>query len=299
MGGVLMGMVHGPSTFLSTFLKIARSFTVSELMHPIHCSPDATLEDVYMLSVDLDCDPQDMMFLVSTHGYVSFDELEAPLDRPARSVARPPTSDMTISADTSLLDAVPLFMQREHFFILEKNDLKGTLAFRRLLDSPQMKLCLFALILELEQNLIFVLQGNAERVPRAHDEDSGRPGPQWIYPEAIRHLSYLNEGRLEKARQLCDKKRMKETPQNLLRCTTLVDKMRMLIKDTHLLDRLSLDKAEIKKLFNRLELVRNQIAHADSLLGIMDDRMEFVNFYDRLLRFTMSLVEKPSENEEG
>ena len=92
-------------------------------------------------------------------------------------------------------------------------------------------------------------------------------------------LNYLSEARLNKARDLCGQKYKEETSKRLLLCTTFIDKKQILRRCPELFNKLPFEsKQKIDHFFKRVEKIRNQIAHSDSILTILETPKVFNKF---------------------
>ena len=82
--------------------------------------------------------------------WIGFDMLAAENDR-VGSVAEPIMTGRMVSGDTPVLEVVKLFAQNASgfYFVLQEGQITGTLHYEDLFRSP-FKLCMFALMLELE-----------------------------------------------------------------------------------------------------------------------------------------------------
>lgn len=239
------------------------------------------------------------IFLVAdkdrTYGYVTQDTVDEMLEdgedpkfqdadsNPGR-YAKPIPPDQLVPGSTSLLDLMPLFTKHRFFFVLTRNEIKHVVSFEDMDDLPVM-LCFFALFMELEGGMIRLLTGPVYvnwALPGEPSEQNRRP----LHIDAMRRLNSLHEARLRKACELCDKKYRSGTPAKLLRCTTFIDKKTMFMKDEQLASQLPYrifdGNEQATSFFNRLERARNQIAHSDSILRVLDTPKVFNDFVNTL-----------------
>jgi hypothetical protein len=172
----------------------------------------------------------------------------------AEDVAKPITPSEMVAASTSILDLIPLFEKHNIFFVLDRNELTHWVAFAHL-DKLPVKLCLFSLFLELELEMIRALTNGSVVIGS--------------------HLGYLSQARLEKAKELCKIKYKKETPYNLLLCTTFIDKQTMIQADPYLCNKLPFPSRNSQdRFFKTVEEMRNQIAHSDSIFSVINSPAE-------------------------
>ena len=175
--------------------------------------------------------------------WIGFDMLTGGSDG-VGSVAEPVVTGQMLSGDTPALEVVKLFAQNSNsfYFVLQEAQITGTLHYEDLFRSP-FKLCLFALVLELEA--------------AALDLALKEPAASW---------SALPSGRQHKAEEVYEKKYHgsgdRENPpfDDLLSCTMYCDKATILRKLGIGAD-CSID---INSLFSKAEGVRNSCAHTNS-----------------------------------
>ena len=273
-------------SILSPYRLIANAISVIDIATPLmpSVSPQEQLEAVWEEFVITEgVDPTvECLRLVRDYdhvfGYLDYlESFEAPLAGNAGDRAIPITPDMIVSASTPLLDMPSLFRKHYFFFVLTRNDITHFVSFQDM-DKLLMKLCLFSLIMELEAKILELLMLNIF-------------GHRWR-PSIERYLGYLSKGRLEKARSLCGMKYGRESPGGILRCTTFIDKKQILRKDPEISSRLPFNsRRELDRFFKRVEDVRNQIAHSDSIIAHSDSAVHTLATPEKFNAFVVDLGE--------
>jgi hypothetical protein len=202
------------------------------------------------------------------YGYFAFDD-EALFEEPLEGVAKDHltliTPNQIVPGSTYLLDAIPLFQQHFFFFVLTRNDITHMVSFLHL-DKLPMRLCLFSLLAALESAMTDLFLETPET-----------------------HLRTLPNKQLQKARNLCQRKYGKDglTPQRVLLCTELSDKIAMLVSSPHLFNGLPFkSKREGPGFFEQMRKLRNSVAHGASVLDILRSPKEFDSFIRQLRRVT-------------
>jgi hypothetical protein len=201
-----------------------------------------------------------------------------PLKGYAGESAIPISPEMIVPNSLSLIELVPLFhkFNFNYFFVLTRNDITHVTTFYDF-DKLPMKLCLFSLCMELESLIIALFLDN--------------------YSEINEYINCLTKSRLDKAKKLCKKKYKKETPSELIFCTTFIDKKEILLKTPNLQKRLPFkSKRQNANFFSRIERVRNQIAHGDSILEILNSPKNLNTFIIDLQKTIKSLRATPTTN---
>lgn len=211
-------------------------------------------------------DPTDRYSLVMREnraiGWISFFEVattEAPTI--ARACSQLSANDM-ISADIDALQAVQIVVARNDapLFVLDGNVVTSSVEYQDLF-APAFRLCLFALTLQLESIAL-----NA------------------LLPVAVSAIGTLSAGRLKKAsfvHKLRFGDQLPETPANLLRCTTFIDKGDLLAKRKLVP---TMEKRKLKRLFLQAERVRNYCAHptvTDDQKTTAISRQELTDFIEQ------------------
>jgi hypothetical protein len=254
----------------SSFDIVSNAFNVLEISEPIRAnvSPD----DDLVLAWGIMMEYNDWCCLVKdkekVYGYLIFDDeiFNAPIQGKTREATLPLNIKFVVPSTMSILDVIPIFLKQCFLFVLASNDITHVITFQDL-DKLPVKLCIFSLFLELEKKLL-----------------------GWFSTDSERYLNLLPKGRLEKAKELCRIKKEKETPNRLLLNTTFIDKKTMLMNDPGLFQALSLgSKEELVGFFDKVEKVRNKIAHSDSILEILRTPEEF-NFFINDLRNKTNII---------
>jgi hypothetical protein len=190
-------------------------------------------------------DPMDQIALVEDagriQGWVGFDMLEP--DKSVLECMEHISPDAMLTSDTSLVDAVATFCasSQPFFLVLQGNRFVGWLSYSDL-HKPPLRLCLFALLLNIERLLLEVaLLSPSESI------------------------GLLSKGRRRKAKDLyttrgyrCDQEG-EPYAATLLECTMIVDKLTIARKSRNVRDAVpALGKAAF---CSDIEKLRNEIAH--------------------------------------
>jgi len=265
------------------YLLVAGSISVVEIATPLTTRVlptmklDGILEELMTKPVDdwfcLVCDEQ------RVYGYLTLDDnaFTSPIEgwRTAGESATPITADIMVAASTSLLDFPALFLKNYFFFILTGNEITHVVSFQDM-DKLPMKLCLFSLVMELESKLLELLSIDSASLER--------------------YLGYLSPDRLRKAQDLCKMKYKGETLERLLLCTTFIDKKQILRQVPEFAGKLPFrSNNEIDRAFKRIENVRNQIAHGDSVITVLSTPEEFSEYVNELKGIIVALSEMEKE----
>jgi hypothetical protein len=280
------------------FDTIAAAFRVEDIADPLVTSaaPDWTVLDaIAEIGADAgDYDYPDNFFcLVRSDsqilGYVALDNIfdtpdekfDGPADGPVGEHSLRISPDQIVSSDLSLIDLLPLFTQHYFFFVLSGNDLSHTVSFLDI-DRLPVKLCLFTLVIGLEAELIQVFAREPSRIGH--------------------YLELLPALRRRKATELAKQKVWKSgrspntdasTPSayDVLLATDFIDKFTMVLRSPELVSQMPFpSKRQAESFFNRLQELRNAIAHSASIRAILPSPEDLSAFLTRL-RQTMSAVE--------
>jgi hypothetical protein len=265
----------------SNYELIASAFTACDIAEPIRMifPPEEPLSSLWEQFIgEKDNWEKDRRGLVRdahhTYGYLDFEArvFEAPVEGLAREKASQIGPEIIVSALLPLLELVPLFEKSSFYFVLARNEITHIVTFNDL-DKLPFKCSLFSLILELESQLIELLKNDPSQIKQ--------------------YLNLLPENRFSQAKDLCIDKYGKdqETPYRLLLCTTFIDKKTMLMKSPHLINELQFESnTKLDELFKRVERVRNQIAHSDSILKILRVPNKLIGFVDNLPKLTTAIA---------
>ena len=244
---------------LLPYEAFTNALTVAEKAEPLSVafSPDMTVGHAWEIITEEDEEggPQQELFLVregiKALGYVDrFDDFESStMGFHIRDTMHMIPPHQIVSDPMPLLDLLPLFEQEPFFFVLSRNTIAHFVGWRDLEKLP-MRLCIFALCLELESAMLTVLLRDGERIDDL--------------------LSLLPTGRREKAIELANIKRGRtgDGPSSdfVLLCTTLIDKVTLIGRSPHKRDRLPfVGEKDRRAFFLRTERIRNQIAHSGPL----------------------------------
>lgn len=275
----LLSDMNGAPRALKTYRAIMSRLTAWDIADPLPMvRPDETCEEAWFRVTE---DP--FFWAAETglvrdettiYGYVDvigdlFEMLGDP-NIPVITTAKAIPANQIVSAETPLLDLLPLFPQHFFFFLLQRNEFVGVVSYVHV-DRPPLQLCLFALILELEAAMLHCLMRDRPRVTH--------------------YLSLLKADRRERAEKLARLKRRNKNPAGVLECTTLIDKTNMILK-SELASSLEAARTEEtpQRFLSRVEAVRNEIAHGGSVLQILRDPKDLVSFTEKLQRIISILA---------
>jgi hypothetical protein len=271
----------------SNYELIASTFTTCSIAQPIKMvfSPDTSLMAIweefmnYNQMEDWCCLVRDDQHI---YGYLSFEDPlwdQHPLEGIARDEVLPIELKTIVPASLPLLELLPLFEKSLFFFILTRNEITHVVTLYDL-DKLPFKFSLFSLFMELESQLIELLTIDNSRIEQ--------------------YLSLLSKQRIVKAKDLCIAKYKEETPYKLLLCTTFIDKKEILIKSPNFNDKLPFEsKKKASTFFKKVEFVRNQIAHSDSILEVYRIPSELVKFINELSNLISVIVGLKIEHNKG
>ena len=210
-------------------------------------------------------DPMEKCSLIRDHegiaGFVTFFDVATSEAVTIKELTKPISPNDVLSGNVDALAAVRMLSSRTHapFFVLDGAKLIGSIQYSDLFGSV-FRLCLFALILEVEECAIRSL---LRRAPQA--------------------LETLSPGRIEKAKTVCALRfgiHGAERMTNLVRATTFIDKGTMLSK-LQLIS--SLSDSRLKSVILKAENLRNYCAHpsAEELrVAPILNQHEFCEFID-------------------
>lgn len=258
-------------THIQPYQIVSKAFTVLDIASEISLTLEATEKSQNIPELLTEADVLDPLCLVRSDqkiiGYLTMED-DFSIAQNAGELANPIILEQIVPASTPLLELLPLFNDHFFFFVLAGNRITHLVSFIHI-DKLPMKLCLFSLFMELESVMIKRLTENSN---------------------AELYISYLSETRVNKARELCKLKNKMETPESLLICTTFIDKVNIFQSDKVLSRYLPFrDKKESDRFFGDLEKIRNQIAHGDSILSIINTPPEIQKFVTKLNETIASL----------
>ena len=264
-----------------TYHAIANSFTVMDIAEPvIRAKASDTVEDVWERLSEV---APNIWFCMIRRGHqiVGYQSLDDQYVSEANvgDIAHPITPDQIVPASTAILATLPLFKQYWFFFVLDKNAITHVVSFLDLEKLP-MKMCLFALFMELEAIMLNILSANA-----------------------VVYLQHLSKSRLAQLRSLARAKYgeepgswspdslQRELDRRLLQSTSFTDKNNMFQLDPTLLNLLPFrNKVEVQEFFALLQKMRNQVAHSDSILSVIDNPKDLNKFIAKLNQVILKLA---------
>jgi hypothetical protein len=177
--------------------------------------------------------------------WVDFQNLATAEDSQVGAAAAAVSAGDMLTDSTTALHAAKLLClsDRPRFFVLHNNDIVGTVGFTDLFALP-FRLCLFSLTLQLEAAALSLLARDADAsIAALTEQRRGYAGVVF----AKRFGSSIDQSCL-----------------GLLRCTTFIDKAKILSKRKLVA---GYSKKRVQSIFSRAERVRNHCAHPDSIEG--------------------------------
>lgn len=240
---------------MHAFRRIAETITVSEIAEPILVSfPDDSLVpdvwDEWTTELCADRDPMDAVAIVVDDsrpvGSLSFEDLHTDAITVSECM-EPLTPDRLVSSTTSLIEALGLFYsdQKRVFFVLTNSTITHWLCYLHFSKLP-FNLCLWALVLGLEQLMLELCQATPQRC-----------------------LDLLPPNRLTKAKEIYRLRGYSVDSQNrehahrLISCTNMIDKFTMLQRHPEAPEVCSILQTE-RNLPSRIDKLRNGLAHAET-----------------------------------
>lgn len=262
----------------SSFRQIARLVTVDDVCTRFI----ATLDDSRMVPdvwdwwmtdwcAETGLDPMEQIALVTTggvpSGWIGFDMLEG--EGPLSTCAERISADMILTADTPLVAAIGAFSAKNHpfFLVMKGSSFVGWLSYSDL-HKPPLRLCLFAMLMNIEGLLLDISIADWRRSVAALSPGRVQKALE-IY--RLRGYSFDKDGTPHGAR--------------LLECTTFVDKLKIMKGNP---DAKAAVPALINKAYReRLEKLRNELAHPglverSSLLLVRTEAWSFIEWAETL-----------------
>lgn len=167
------------------------------------------------------------------------------LERRSGTVVRFQPSDL-VSESTPLIHLLYLFEHIDRIFILERNEVTRLVTLADL-QKPPIRMLLFGIISLMEMHLLHVVKDVYQ--------DGSWKGK--ISAERLRNAEHVYELRKELNEEI-----------TLLDCLQLSDKKTLIVKNKGLLANLGFpSRAEAERFFNKLERLRNNLAHSQELTG--------------------------------
>ena len=274
----------------SHYETIATAFQTVEIATAVaFASPGETALDVIISINESNVETPGNEFCIirdeqKIYGYISVnfifddeeDKYDGPSDGQSGEYCTPISPDQIVPGTMPLLDLISLFKHHPFFFVLTRNTITHVVAFSDL-DQLPVKLCLFALLMALEAELLGIFSS--------------------INPQS--YLNLLPEGRLQKAQELCQfkyKDRFKNAPPKeqatfILLCTTFRDKVTILTRSPDLFSALPFSsRSQAERFFVLAQDIRNQIAHSDTITKALPTPEEFDEFLVSLKSVTEAIT---------
>jgi hypothetical protein len=174
-------------------------------------------------------------------GYVRLEELS---DGTCGDVMREFSDDDVLPESASLLEVIKAVGVYRRCFVSGMGEVIGIVTLRDF-EKPAVRMWLFGLITMVEMRLV-------EEIRHRHPHES------WT--------AELSEGRVAKARQLCEERQRRKQSVELIDCLQFSDKAQIVLRIEEIRERMGVASRESgQKLFRRLEELRNNLAHAQEL----------------------------------
>jgi predicted transcriptional regulator len=152
-----------------------------------------------------------------------------------------------IAISTPLIKLLPLLKNKTRLFILDCNSVTGIVTQGDLQKSP-VRMLLFGLVSLLEMNLLRII-----RLYYSSDDSLG---------------DVLTEKRLKTADELLQERRKRNEAMDLFDCLQFCDKRDLILHNPDLIQKLALESKNLgKEFFKKAEDLRNNLAHAQDLVG--------------------------------
>ncbi|RST70870.1 hypothetical protein D4T97_019835 [Siminovitchia acidinfaciens] len=175
-------------------------------------------------------------------------------------------SDEVSAANTPLIDTLEMMHGRERLFLISDSTI-DLLITKADLQKPPVRMLFFGLVTLLESEMADII-----RIYHPNDE--------W--------KDLLTEGRLKKINSLYDERKSKNIEIDLMDCTQFADKKTILLESNDIKGKLfDVSKKSAEKWLRRVEILRNDLAHAQPLTNWFEE--EVVVF---LAREILELIQK-------
>ena len=170
-----------------------------------------------------------------------------------------------IASTTPLIEALPLFKDRDWLFVLERTEIRS-LVTKGDLQKPPVRMLLFSLISLLEMHFL-------QLVRVCYPGDSFQ--------------QHLTHHRLDKAKGHLAELRKRNLEIDLMACLQIIDKSRLLLEVADLMEHLRLGtREEAKKFFKDIQTIRDDLSHGHDLgVGLSwKDTIHATERIEKLLR---------------
>ena len=206
------------------------------------------------------------------HQVVIADELE-PGDRPVREQARSIDSTMLVSADLSLADGIVRLKSRPFYFVLHRDKLQGIVT-RADLQRPAVAMILFGMILASESAMNVVIKK--------------RLGDSWI--------EHLSEHEREEVDKVFQDRLRTNTAITRLECVMLAQRLDLLAAAPGAVADLGFASGKaFKRWRERLNRLRDPLAHGGGLLRAEPDPLEAIELFEKVRDFADGLWSLPDQ----
>lgn len=159
--------------------------------------------------------------------------------------ARPIDHRSRIAGDGSLTEVIRVLTMHEHGFVTSLGQVSAVVT-RKDVQKPLVRMWLFGMITLVEMRVV-------ERIHKVWPDGS------WT--------EHVSAARLEMARELAAERERRGQSGTLLDCLQLADKVGILIKDEHELERFGLgSKKAAKRVTKELQSLRNNLAHSQDII---------------------------------
>lgn len=276
----------------SHFEQIANSFTVKEIASPVdYVDSEWTRKHLYHeldmygpaseSLVVVGVESQVLGYLLVDHGSLTLHGMFGePEGVPLKELAEPITQKILLASDTPLLDVIPLFKKNRYFFLLTKNQITHSVAFRDM-DKLPFKLSFLALVVQLESQVLKLLDTWV--------------GPLEARAEVLSEFLHQNLNQLGSAKRIWESSYgekpyqkdiedpIEEVPWEFIRCISFKNKMQLLneLLLSYDVDLGLSNKEWEKKFVDPINDLRNVVAHSKSIFTLIETPLQLNRIIDK------------------
>lgn len=154
------------------------------------------------------------------------------------------SSSNLVSESTSIKNLLPIFNNKLWVFVLEENKVNKIVTRADLQKTP-VRLLLFGMFSLLEMNLLRIIEE--------------------FYKNSWQE--YLNDNRLNKAKELLHNRKKRNEELELIDCLQLSDKKELIVKNNKILNLFGFSKTKTRKVMKRIQNLRDKLAHSQDLVS--------------------------------
>jgi CBS domain-containing protein len=239
------------------------SLQIRHIMEPLEtCKPDDPAMDVQKLMMEEHYDVLGVEQNGTVVGYVVHSQLS--VGKTISYIHKFAPGEF-IASTTPLIEALPLFKDRDWLFVLERTEIRSLVTIGDL-QKPPVRMLLFSLISLLEMHFLHLVQ-------------VCYPGDSF--------QERLTYNRLEKAKGRLAELSKRNQEISLLACLQIIDKTNLLLEVVGLMEHLCLGtREEAKQFFKDLQSLRDDLSHGNDLgVGLSwKDTIQATERIEKLLR---------------